>query len=55
MTTVESIRRLAPHYIGSPATGLTTSEMQAFIAGTLQPSDEQLVVLARLMKLEKRR
>lgn len=48
--TIEQIRKLAPHYIGSSSTGLTPVEMLKFISGTFQPSAEQLAVLARLMQ-----
>jgi hypothetical protein len=54
MTDVNAIRRLAPHYIGAPSTGLTPVEMKNFIAGTFTTSEEQLAVLARLMQLERR-
>jgi len=52
---INAIRRLAPHYIGAASCGgLTIPEMQQFIAGTFTPSEEQLVGLARMMKLERR-
>lgn len=48
---VKAIRRLAPHYIGVAASGLTTTEMQGFIAGTFTPSEQQLTALAQLMRI----
>ena len=55
MTTIEAVRKQAPHYLSDEVArtcGLTLAQLQQLIGGTFQPTDEQLRCLAKRMHME---